>query len=114
MARFCKAFIIPNLSASTPTFSSSSAASSNAADQPDSRRPKRYIMESCAGGSSSPRCANNGKQVCLCAPTTHVGSFRCRFHRSSSFSKLDRASSSLSAPTNTSPNPTPSSDTQCQ
>ncbi|CAN1164779.1 hypothetical protein LINPERPRIM_LOCUS33377 [Linum perenne] len=24
---------------------------------------------------------NNGKWNCLCSPTTHVGSFRCRMHR---------------------------------
>ncbi|CAK8579549.1 unnamed protein product [Lathyrus sativus] len=25
-------------------------------------------------------------QQCLCSPTTHEGSFRCRFHRSGTFS----------------------------
>ncbi|KAK2439428.1 hypothetical protein QL285_024098 [Trifolium repens] len=46
--------------------------------------------------STSPRsdCGTNGDattsfpkgQQCLCSPTTHEGSFRCRFHRSGTFS----------------------------
>ncbi|KAH7435644.1 hypothetical protein KP509_06G073300 [Ceratopteris richardii] len=43
--------------------------------------------------SSSPVTACNSK-VCLCAPTTHPGSFRCRLHRSSSFSKTASPSTS--------------------
>ncbi|KVI02373.1 hypothetical protein Ccrd_019364 [Cynara cardunculus var. scolymus] len=30
------------------------------------------------------RVPSEGKINCLCSPTTHVGSFRCRFHRSNS------------------------------
>ncbi|GAU39261.1 hypothetical protein TSUD_72000 [Trifolium subterraneum] len=47
--------------------------------------------------STSPKsdCGTNGDsaaslfpkgQQCLCSPTTHEGSFRCRFHRSRTFS----------------------------
>ncbi|KAH0458415.1 hypothetical protein IEQ34_013730 [Dendrobium chrysotoxum] len=50
-------------------------------------------------GSSSPRKAArelqkqlSQKANCLCSPTTHAGSFRCRHHRSS----LRRNSSSCS------------------
>ncbi|KAF8026420.1 hypothetical protein BT93_F3027 [Corymbia citriodora subsp. variegata] len=40
-----------------------------------------------AAGTGKSNCKSN----CLCSPTTHVGSFRCRFHRSSS--SLSRGSS---------------------
>ncbi|KAK4283734.1 hypothetical protein QN277_000656 [Acacia crassicarpa] len=37
--------------------------------------------------STSPKSDNGaGKGHCLCSPTTHEGSFRCRLHRSSSSS----------------------------
>ncbi|MCO5571627.1 hypothetical protein L7F22_025373 [Adiantum nelumboides] len=98
-------------STSSSPSSSSPAPSSAESSKQEAGCDSQRSMEACGGGSSSPRCSANGKQMCLCAPTTHVGSFRCRLHRSSSFSKLDR-SPSLSAPTNTSPNPTPRSDTQ--
>ncbi|KAH7288980.1 hypothetical protein KP509_31G052300 [Ceratopteris richardii] len=54
-------------------------------------------MEACGGGSSSSKCSGSGKPMCLCAPTTHAGSFRCRLHRSSSFGKSDRHSSNTSS-----------------
>lgn len=31
--------------------------------------------------ASSRRAPKSARMVCLCAPTTHVGSFRCRLHR---------------------------------
>ncbi|KAK7301890.1 hypothetical protein RJT34_12767 [Clitoria ternatea] len=31
----------------------------------------------------APRKTPNGRVNCLCSPTTHVGSFRCRHHRAS-------------------------------
>jgi len=31
---------------------------------------------------SNPRKSSNGRWNCLCSPTTHAGSFRCRHHRS--------------------------------
>ncbi|KAF5781308.1 hypothetical protein HanRHA438_Chr11g0494991 [Helianthus annuus] len=33
---------------------------------------------------ASPRGHTDSKPNCLCSPTTHVGSFRCRYHRASS------------------------------
>ncbi|GMN59156.1 hypothetical protein TIFTF001_028252 [Ficus carica] len=33
---------------------------------------------------------------CLCSPTTHAGSFRCRHHRGSSFSRAGSVGSNLS------------------
>lgn len=33
---------------------------------------------------ASPRRATDSKPNCLCSPTTHVGSFRCRYHRTTS------------------------------
>ncbi|KAL8474068.1 hypothetical protein ACS0TY_030788 [Phlomoides rotata] len=44
---------------------------------------------------SSPVCLRKTTSVranCLCSPTTHAGSFRCRYHRNSS---LTRASMSV-------------------
>ncbi|OIT39415.1 hypothetical protein A4A49_22363 [Nicotiana attenuata] len=35
--------------------------------------------DNCANGDSLP--ANSPKGQCLCSPTTHRGSFRCRYHR---------------------------------
>nr|ABK25587.1 unknown [Picea sitchensis] len=37
--------------------------------------------EDLATNSSSPK---SGQRPCLCSPTTHEGSFRCRLHRSPS------------------------------
>ncbi|CAN0900146.1 hypothetical protein LINGRAHAP2_LOCUS20675 [Linum grandiflorum] len=37
----------------------------------------------CGGGHRSGTVAGGGGQ-CLCSPTTHKGSFRCRFHGASS------------------------------
>ncbi|KAK4280871.1 hypothetical protein QN277_012433 [Acacia crassicarpa] len=61
---------------------------------------------------TSPKSDNNGgaaspssKGQCLCSPTTHPGSFRCRFHRSSS---MKRQSSILPAAVHNSHQPTTS------
>lgn len=32
---------------------------------------------------ATPRGPSDSKPNCLCSPTTHVGSFRCRYHRTS-------------------------------
>ncbi|KAI6690768.1 hypothetical protein NL676_027596 [Syzygium grande] len=47
----------------------------------------------------SPRAAKAtgaSKSNCLCSPTTHVGSFRCRFHRNSGLSRGGSVGSNLS------------------
>ncbi|KAI3419882.1 ABC transporter domain-containing protein [Psidium guajava] len=49
--------------------------------------------------SLSPRdskAAGAGKSSCLCSPTTHAGSFRCRYHRNSSISRGSSVGSNLS------------------
>ncbi|KAI4320840.1 hypothetical protein MLD38_034283 [Melastoma candidum] len=46
-----------------------------------------------SGGSPKPITA---KCSCLCSPTTHAGSFRCRFHRNSSFPRGASIGSNLS------------------
>ncbi|KAB1200592.1 hypothetical protein CJ030_MR0G006893 [Morella rubra] len=60
-----------------------------------STTPKSGKGEAVTGASDSP------KGQCLCSPTTHKGSFRCRLHRSSSAwmkrSKSMPASSSVAA-----------------
>ncbi|CAN1137393.1 hypothetical protein LINPERPRIM_LOCUS22841 [Linum perenne] len=40
---------------------------------------------SSSGGSSSSK--NTSVSACLCSPTSHVGSFRCRLHRSPSLQR---------------------------
>nr|CAH59418.1 hypothetical protein [Plantago major] len=42
------------------------------------------------------------KHSCLCSPTTHAGSFRCRLHRAPSFNRTKSIDSSQSkaAPSN--------------
>ncbi|PPS10177.1 hypothetical protein GOBAR_AA10457 [Gossypium barbadense] len=49
--------------------------------------------------STSPKVApNSGKGgQCLCSPTTHQGSFRCRFHRSKSSAWMMKQSKSMPA-----------------
>ncbi|KAK9947710.1 hypothetical protein M0R45_003322 [Rubus argutus] len=49
----------------------------------------------------SPKSAKGGGQ-CLCSPTTHQGSFRCRFHRSRSATAWMQRSKSM-PPANNSP-----------
>ncbi|XP_050238701.1 uncharacterized protein LOC126688145 [Mercurialis annua] len=52
--------------------------------------------------SSSPKLQRaltrppSGRWNCLCSPTTHVGSFRCRFHRSHGMSRGGSVGSNLS------------------
>ncbi|KAI3703094.1 hypothetical protein L6452_28849 [Arctium lappa] len=39
-------------------------------------------------GDGMRRVPSEGKINCLCSPTTHVGSFRCRLHRSSNIALI--------------------------
>ncbi|KAF3499529.1 hypothetical protein F2Q69_00043789 [Brassica cretica] len=43
-------------------------------------------------GSSS---SKPGRQNCLCSPTTHAGSFRCRHHRADSLTRVGSIGSNL-------------------
>ncbi|CAL1395284.1 unnamed protein product [Linum trigynum] len=38
----------------------------------------------CRQPSSSSSCSTKNSAACLCSPTSHAGSFRCRLHRSPS------------------------------
>ncbi|KAK1296374.1 hypothetical protein QJS10_CPB15g00984 [Acorus calamus] len=53
-------------------------------------------LEIASPSSTNARPATLQKQMsvrnCLCSPTTHVGSFRCRYHRSSSLSRGNNGS----------------------
>ncbi|MCO5577871.1 hypothetical protein L7F22_031706 [Adiantum nelumboides] len=61
----------------------------------------RSTSSSSAGGGGS---VEGHKPQCLCAPTTHEGSFRCRLHRSSSSKKWDQIPlASLTTAATTSP-----------
>ncbi|CAH8392205.1 unnamed protein product [Eruca vesicaria subsp. sativa] len=44
-------------------------------------------------GSSS---GKPGRQNCLCSPTTHAGSFRCRHHRANTLTRVVSIGSNLS------------------
>ncbi|KAJ9167802.1 hypothetical protein P3X46_019395 [Hevea brasiliensis] len=58
-----------------------------------SNSPKGGAKEGVTAASSSPR------GQCVCSPTTHEGSFRCRFHRAkSSVASIMKRSKSM--PTN--------------
>lgn len=48
----------------------------------DGAKNDRQVLISSSSSPKSPIGGGVGGQ-CLCSPTTHQGSFRCRFHRSS-------------------------------
>ncbi|KAK4278267.1 hypothetical protein QN277_016133 [Acacia crassicarpa] len=43
-----------------------------------------YYLTAPSSPSGISKISTNGKWSCLCSPTTHAGSFRCRHHRASS------------------------------
>lgn len=45
------------------------------------------------GGNAEAASFTSPKGRCLCSPTTHQGSFRCRFHRSQSSTSMKRSKS---------------------
>ncbi|KAJ8749846.1 hypothetical protein K2173_013249 [Erythroxylum novogranatense] len=45
------------------------------------------------GEGANPSTTGSPKGQCLCSPTTHEGSFRCRFHRSKSSPWMKRSNS---------------------
>ncbi|KAK8597813.1 hypothetical protein V6N13_095210 [Hibiscus sabdariffa] len=56
------------------------------------------VSNSPKGSNGASDAANSGKGAqCLCSPTTHQGSFRCRFHRSTSSSWKMKRSKSMPA-----------------
>lgn len=58
----------------SPTVSTTDGPSSRRSLSPDSRLPTSTL-----GGSK--RSSTPVKMTCMCSPTNHPGSFRCRFHR---------------------------------
>ncbi|KAJ4893509.1 serine-rich protein-related [Raphanus sativus] len=69
--------------------------------QEDVKRQEAYNMSPRArGGGGGPMGmgkSSSVRQNCLCAPTTHPGSFRCRYHRRNSALGMSRG---ISVPTN--------------
>ncbi|TYG64021.1 hypothetical protein ES288_D06G075500v1 [Gossypium darwinii] len=60
------------------------------------------VISTSPKGSEAEVAPNSGKGgQCLCSPTTHQGSFRCRFHRSKSSAWMMKRSKSM--PANNSP-----------
>ncbi|XWS26869.1 hypothetical protein CRYUN_Cryun26dG0067200 [Craigia yunnanensis] len=53
-----------------------------------STSPKGSSVSEAAVATNSPKASQ-----CLCSPTTHQGSFRCRFHRSRSSAWMKRSKS---------------------
>ncbi|KAE8658133.1 hypothetical protein F3Y22_tig00116974pilonHSYRG00013 [Hibiscus syriacus] len=56
------------------------------------------VSASPKGSNNASEAANSGRGgQCLCSPTTHQGSFRCKFHRSTSSSWKMKRSQSMPA-----------------
>ncbi|KAG2708139.1 hypothetical protein I3843_05G162200 [Carya illinoinensis] len=62
------------------------------------------------GISGLTRQPSTGRSNCLCSPTTHAGSFRCRLHRSPSLQRTRSAIDSTSLRDSTSKGNTPTAD----
>ncbi|KNA13039.1 hypothetical protein SOVF_119870 [Spinacia oleracea] len=56
--------------------------------------PKSFDGESVASNNNNNNNNNKGGH-CLCSPTTHQGSFRCRFHRSNASTWMMKRSNSM-------------------
>ncbi|WZY83736.1 hypothetical protein YC2023_030120 [Brassica napus] len=68
--------------------------------QEDVKRQEAYNMSPRVRGGGGPAGMVKSSSVrlsCLCAPTTHPGSFRCRYHRRNAGLGLSRG---ISVPTN--------------
>lgn len=70
--------------------------------QEDVKRQEAYNMSPRVRGGGGGGSAGMGKSSsvrlnCLCAPTTHPGSFRCRYHRRNAALGMSRG---ISVPTN--------------
>ncbi|KAJ0263946.1 hypothetical protein HA466_0023870 [Hirschfeldia incana] len=70
-------------------------------NQEDVKRQEAYNMSprvrSTGGGSAGMGKSSSVRLNCLCAPTTHPGSFRCRYHRRNSALGMSRG---ISVPSN--------------
>ncbi|KAI3421762.1 uncharacterized protein J3R85_011973 [Psidium guajava] len=56
-------------------------------------KPSISISTSPKGEAPTAAAGSSPKGQCLCSPTTHPGSFRCRFHRSGSSAWMKRSNS---------------------
>ncbi|WZY95689.1 uncharacterized protein BNACNNG68960D [Brassica napus] len=68
--------------------------------QEDAKRQEAYNMSPRVRGGSGSAGMGKSSSVrlnCLCAPTTHPGSFRCRYHRRNSALGMSRG---ISVPSN--------------
>ncbi|XP_027337455.1 uncharacterized protein LOC113851177 [Abrus precatorius] len=54
-----------------------------------------HMLVSPTSQSTISRKNSNGRLNCLCSPTTHAGSFRCRHHRSSGLTRGRSVGSNL-------------------
>ncbi|KAG2305729.1 hypothetical protein Bca4012_085301 [Brassica carinata] len=69
-------------------------------NQEDVKRQEAYNMSPRVrggGGSAGMGKSSSVRLNCLCAPTTHPGSFRCRYHRRNSALGMSRG---ISVPSN--------------
>ncbi|MFS7945101.1 hypothetical protein Hanom_Chr06g00520021 [Helianthus anomalus] len=59
-----------------------------------SPRAKGGKEDASGGGDDSGSSVNSPRgQLCLCSPTTHQGSFRCKFHRQGTKNEFSRSQS---------------------
>ncbi|CAH8384854.1 unnamed protein product [Eruca vesicaria subsp. sativa] len=68
--------------------------------QEDAKRQEAYNMSPRVRGGGGPAGmvkSSSVRQNCLCAPTTHPGSFRCRYHRRNAALGMSRG---ISVPSN--------------
>ncbi|WJX31440.1 hypothetical protein P8452_19866 [Trifolium repens] len=52
-------------------------------DMMNALKKHSHMLVSPTSRKAEAKKASGGRSNCLCSPTTHVGSFRCRLHRSS-------------------------------
>ncbi|XAR68240.1 hypothetical protein NMG60_11003309 [Bertholletia excelsa] len=65
-------------------------------DLDEEKRSTRFFSTSQPSSPSSLNKSSSARQSCLCSPTTHPGSFRCRLHRKPPGSGRGLTRSSLS------------------
>ncbi|KAI9115500.1 hypothetical protein K1719_013169 [Acacia pycnantha] len=60
------------------------------------KRTEKLMNVSPRSNLQVPKSSSDTKKNCLCSPTTHAGSFRCRHHRADGFRRVGSVGSSLS------------------
>ncbi|XP_028769415.1 uncharacterized protein LOC114726859 [Neltuma alba] len=56
------------------------------------------VVQGHGGGGGLTRQTSMSKTNCLCSPTTHTGSFRCRLHRTTSLNRTKSIESASTLP----------------